>query len=114
MAKAKQVVWVIMHYEYMGLADMPWVDAIQFHVASTLVRAEKYIRGAGVSSHSWWQVHPHVVDGDDPDEGDDVYYFSHRGTPLKSAPHARTLAAFRRHAARYPDQYPNSRGSDQA
>src|SRR5687768_11444766 len=98
-----------MHYEIMGLPDDPRVDAIQFHVSSSLEKAEEYIRSSGVDAHSWWQVHPHEVDSADwLAEGEEVYYYSHRGTRLKTAPTKRTIAAFRKHVARHPELYPAS------
>jgi hypothetical protein len=106
--KQPRVVWVVMHYEYMGSSDTPWIDALQFHVSSTLAKAEKYIRGSGVDAHSWWQIHPHAVDAIDRDEGQEVHYYSHRGTRLKSAPLARARTAFHKHVARYPEIYPKS------
>src|SRR5256885_2322593 len=33
MINRKRVIWVVMHYEYIGFADLPWVDAVQFHVS---------------------------------------------------------------------------------
>jgi hypothetical protein len=108
MRKDKKIIWVIMHYEIMGLPDSPYVDSVQFHVSSSLKKAENYICSRGVQSHSWWQVHPHILDAGGNDasvEGDEVYYFSYRGTPLKSAPINRAITAFRRHAARYPEIY---------
>jgi hypothetical protein len=108
MKKRKQVVWVVMHYEYMGLPTSAWIDSMQFHVSSSLKNAEKYIRTLHVDAHSWWQVHPHVLDAslDDWDsEGTEVYYYSHRGTQLKSAPQTRAFKAFQKHTARYPEFY---------
>ena len=87
-----------MHCEIMGSPDAPRVDSLQFHVSSSLKKAEEYVRSMGVEAHSWWQVHPHVVDADD--EGDEVHYFSHRGTRLKSAPMDRAIKAFHKHVAR--------------
>jgi hypothetical protein len=81
------------------------VNSVQFHVSSSLNKAETYIRGLGVDSHSWWQVHPHVVDTAEVDEGAEVYFYSHRGTPLKAAPTTRAIRAFRKHADRYPEFY---------
>lgn len=97
-----------MHYEWMGLPESARIDSVQFHVSSSLKKAEKYIRCQGVDSHSWYQVHPYVLDarGDDRYiEGVEVYYYNHRGTRLKSPPTGRTLSAFRRHVARYPQFY---------
>jgi hypothetical protein len=95
-----------MHYEFMGLPDSPRVDSVQFHVSSSLRKAEGYIRKLHVDSHSWWQVHPHVIDTPELlDEGVEVYFYSHRGTRLKTAPTSRTLAAFKKHVARYPEFY---------
>jgi hypothetical protein len=95
-----------MHYEILGMPDDHWVDALQFHVSSSLAKAEEYIRKMWVDAHSWWQVHPHVVDTTDCDEGEEVCYYSHRGTRLKAAPTNRAITAFRRHAARYPELFP--------
>jgi hypothetical protein len=108
MKRGKQIVWVIMHYEFMGLPASPYIDSVQFHVSSSLKKAEKYLRSTGVDAHSWWLVHPHVLDaaGDDLDtEGNEVYYYSHRGTSLKSAPIGRARIAFQKHTARYPQFY---------
>jgi hypothetical protein len=106
MGQRKRTVWVVMHYEVMGVPDAPRVDSIQFHVSSSLGKAEEYIRSVQVDAHSWWQVHPHVVDSTDFDEGSEVYYYSHRGTRLKAAPTTRAITAFRRHTIRYPEFYP--------
>jgi hypothetical protein len=112
--KPQRLVWVVMHYEYMGFSDLPRIDALQFHVSSTLAKAEKYIRSLHVDAHSWWQVHPHTVDAADHDGGDEVHYYSHRGKRLKAAPHSRAKAAFQKLAARYPEMYPKSRRPNRA
>jgi hypothetical protein len=106
MSRRKQTVWVVMHYEIMGLPETPRVDSVQFHVSSSLAKAEEYIRRGLVDAHSWWQVHPHVVDSTDFDEGVEVYFYSHRGTPLKAAPMRRAISAFRKHVARHPEWWP--------
>ena len=72
----------------------------------SLDKAEQYIRSHHVDSHSWWQVHPYEVDSDGVDDGEAVCYYSYRGTRLKAAPMSRSIAAFRRHAARHPEFYP--------
>jgi hypothetical protein len=113
--KGKQIVWVIMHYEFMGLPMSPHIDSLQFHVSSSLQKAEEYVRGRGVDAHSWWQVHPHVLDakGDDEStEGNEVYYYSHRGTRLRSAPMRRAGKAFQKHTARYPEFYSSASRND--
>ena len=79
---------------------------MQFHVSSSLEKAEDYIRKCWVESHSWWQVHPHVVDSEDFDEGDEANYYSHRGTRLKAAPIKRAVAAYRKFAERHPERFP--------
>jgi len=106
MGQRKRTIWVVMHYEIMGVPDAPRVDSVQFHVSSSLGKAEEYIRSVLVDAHSWWQVHPHVVDTTDFAEGEEVYYYSHRGTRLRTAATGRAVAAFRRHAARNPEFYP--------
>jgi hypothetical protein len=106
MKRTKQTIWVIMHYEFMGLPQSLYIDSVQFHVSSSLKKAEQYIRDHTVDAHSWWQVHPHVLDADSDDEGNEVhYYYSHRGTSLKTPPMKRARAAFLRHAACYPEFY---------
>ncbi|MFT3881190.1 MAG: hypothetical protein QM703_16190 [Gemmatales bacterium] len=89
------IVWVIMHYEIM-FDDH--IDCMQFHIASSLKKAETYIKKSGVMSYSWWQVHPHRIDhdGKDGEEGVEVYYYSHTGRQLKSAPQKQALAAYQR------------------
>ena len=106
MSQRKRTVWVVMHYEIMGLPECPWVDSVQFHVASSLEKAESYMRRSHVAAYSWWQVHPHVVDSDDAFEGEEVFDYNHRGVRLRAAPTRRSIAAFRKHAARHPEQYP--------
>ena len=103
----KQTVWVVMHYEYIGLPGCPSLDALQCHVSSSRRQAEAYIFRGCVDAHSWWQLHPYVLDAEDGwlDEGNEAYYYSYRGKPLKSAPHKRALAAFRKHVARNPEIY---------
>jgi hypothetical protein len=107
MRKTGSTVWVVMHYEFMGWPNYR-IDSVQFHVSSTLGKAEEYVRTVRVDSHSWWQVHPHVVDATDFDEGREVHFYSHRGTPLKGAPWTRARAAFLKHVARYPEFYPST------
>jgi hypothetical protein len=106
MKRAEQTVWVVMHYEIMGVPDSPHIDSVQFHVSSSLTQAEQYIHGAHVAAYSWWQVHPHVVDASDGDEGTDVCIYSHRGTRLRVPPTVRAITAFRKHVARHPEWYP--------
>ncbi len=98
-----------MHYEIMGLPESPQVDSMQFHVSSSLDKAEVYIRRVKVDAYSWWQVHPYEVDFArfaEFDEGAEVYYYSHRGTRLRAAPMKRAISAFRKHAARHPEWWP--------
>jgi hypothetical protein len=106
MSQRKRIVWVVMHYEIMGLPESPHVDSVQFHVASTLEKAEEYTQRLETNPYGWWQVHPHVVDNAEEGEGEEVYYFSHRGNRLKAAPIRRAISAFRKHAARHPEQWP--------
>jgi hypothetical protein len=106
MALPKRTVWVVMHYEYIGLPECPHVDALQFHVSSSKRKAEAYIRRVIVDAHSWWQLHPHGIDSQDYlMEGDEVYYYSYRGAHLRSAPHKRALTAFQKHVDRNPEFY---------
>ena len=106
MSQRKRTVWVVMHYEIMGDPDSPRIDSVQFHVSSSLEKAEEYMRSHYVASHSWWQVHPHAIDSTDFGEGDEVYYYSHRSTRLKVAPIKRSITAFLKYAARHPEWYP--------
>jgi hypothetical protein len=105
MGTRKRTVWVVMHYEVMGLPDNYRVDSVQFHVSSSRDKAEEYVRRVRVDAHSWWQVHPHVLDAADFAEGEEVYYYSYRGARLRAAPTGRAVAAFRRHVARHPEWY---------
>jgi hypothetical protein len=59
-----------------------------------------------VDAHSWWQVYPFELDGTKFDEGQEIYYYSRRGTRLKAAPQRRALSAFRKHVARHPEWWP--------
>src|SRR5262245_16590315 len=106
MSQRKRTVWVVMHYEILGLPEAPHVDSVQFHVSSSREMAQEYVRRTSVASHSWWQVHPHVVDSTDCVEGAEVFYYSHRGTQLSAAPVKRSLTAYRRYAARHPEYFP--------
>src|ERR671930_91147 len=104
MGRRKRTVWVVMHYEIMGRPESPHVDCLQFHVSSTLAKAEAYIRAVWVDSYSWWQVYPYFIDHPfGLHEGDEVYVYSHRGARLKFPPVKRAIAAFQRYAARRPD-----------
>ena len=42
--------------------------------------------------YSWWQVHRYVVD--EHGDGEDVYYYSYQGKPLKKAHWRQALRAF--------------------
>jgi hypothetical protein len=106
MSKRERTVWVVMHYEIIGVPDDPQVDALQFHVSSSLRKAEEYVRKMWVDAHSWWQVHPHVVDAADCHEGEEVYYYSRRGARLRAAPTGRAITAFRKYAALHPEFFP--------
>ncbi|MHC5540204.1 hypothetical protein ACYOEI_18450 [Singulisphaera rosea] len=106
MSQRMRTAWVVMHYEIMGLPDYYRIDSIQFHVSSSLEKAEEYMRRHFVSSYSWWQIHPHVVDTTNYDEGREAYYYSHRVTRLKSPPMKRAIAAYRKYAAQHPEWYP--------
>jgi hypothetical protein len=89
-------VWVVMRYE---IFHGEVVDSVEFHVASSLKAAERYMKQVHVAPYSWWQVHPYVVDHDlkrDGWEGEDVYYYSHTGRPLKAVPTRRAISAFQR------------------
>jgi hypothetical protein len=65
------------------------------HAVSRLVHAEKaeaYVKKSGVMPYSWWQVHRYVVD--EHGDGEDVYYYSYQGKPLKKAHWRQALRAF--------------------
>jgi hypothetical protein len=98
MKKRRKTVWVVMHYEYTRTGDALVIDCLQFHVSSSLKKAEEYIRSWWVYPFSWWQVHPHLVDDDDVSwtEGKRVFYYSHKGTSLRAAPFKRAENAFKR------------------
>jgi hypothetical protein len=97
MAKRKQTVWVVMHYEFVGAEPCEYIDAVQFHVASSRRRAERHIRGRWVFPFSWWQVHPHALDYDGCErEGAIVYYYSHKGKPLARPPYKQAKNAWER------------------
>lgn len=99
MSRRKPIVWVVMHYEIMGLPESFYVDSVQSHVSSSLEKAEEYLRVMHVDAHSWWQVHPHTIDSTDFPERYEVYFYSHRGTRLRAAPWRRAVAAYRKRAA---------------
>ncbi len=89
MLKKKTIVWLVMHYEFMFEGKL---DCLQFHVASTLKKAEIYVKKARVMPYSWWQVHPYVID--EYADCEEVYYYSYRGKPLKKAPWIQARRAF--------------------
>lgn len=89
LSKRKITVWLIMHYEFMFEGKL---DCLQFHVSSTLKKAEAYVKKSRVMPYSWWQVHRYVVD--DYADSDEVYYYSYLGRRLKKAPHDQALRAF--------------------
>jgi hypothetical protein len=88
-SKPPSTVWLIMHYEFMFEGKL---DCMQFHVSSTLKKAEAYVKKSGVMPYSWWQVHRYVVD--EHGDGEEVYYYSHQGRRLNKAPHDQALRAF--------------------
>jgi hypothetical protein len=92
-SRKKPTVWVVMHYE---IFPGEKVDSVQFHVASSLPAAERYVRQRGVEPFSWWQVHAYIVDHDHFWDEAPPKYYSHTGRPLKAAPLRRALSAYRR------------------
>ncbi len=78
-----------MHYEFMLEGTL---DCLQFHVSSTLKKAEAYVKKSVVMPYSWWQVHPYVVD--EHCEGDEVYYYNYQGKRLKKKPWTQARRAF--------------------
>ncbi|HKI31254.1 MAG TPA: hypothetical protein VKA46_05270 [Gemmataceae bacterium] len=103
MPKKKPTVWVVMHYEFTGVEPCVHIDSVQFHVSSSRRKAEKDIHGCWVSPFSWWQVHPHVLDAqDDEREGEEIYYYSHKGTPLTRPPYKRAQKAWERDKIKNP------------
>jgi len=86
MGRQKRVVWVLMHYEILGLPDGIHVDSVESHVSSSLAKAEEYIRDMWVEAHSWWQLHPYEIDATPLEEINKVFYYSHRSTRLTAAP----------------------------
>lgn len=86
-------VYVIMHYEYF---EGGFIDCLQFHVSSSLKKAEAYFKVMRINDYSWWQVHPHVVDHNPREswEGEEVYYYSYRGKRLRQAPHKQAMKAW--------------------
>ncbi|HQR42179.1 MAG TPA: hypothetical protein PLX97_05830 [Gemmatales bacterium] len=94
MPKGQHVtVWVIMHYEYFYDGQ---IDCLQFHVSSTLKKAEAYMRRLYMAPYSWWQVHSYVIDNDHEKDWDDeqVHFYNNRGKSLKKAPHKQAMRAF--------------------
>ncbi len=87
--KMKATVWLIMHYEFMFEGKL---DCMQFHISSSLKKAEVYVKKSGVMPYSWWQVYRYVVDEDG--DGEEVYYYSYQGKPLKKAPWKQARRAF--------------------
>ena len=100
-AQKQKTVWVVMHYEIMGAEPHVVVDCVQFHVSSTLKKAEQYIRGRWVYPFSWWQVHPLIVDTDG-DESNEVQFFGHRGKPLRKAPTQQAIRAYKQDRLKFP------------
>jgi len=48
-------------------------------------------------------VHPHVLDAqDDEREGEEIYYYSHKGTPLTRPPYKRAQKAWERDKIKNP------------
>jgi len=87
--KKKTIVWLIMHYEFMFEGTL---DCLQFHVSSTLKKAEAYVKKSGMMPYSWWQVYPYVID--EHGDGDEVYYYSYKGKRLMKAPWKQARRAF--------------------
>jgi hypothetical protein len=102
--KKQHRVWVVMHYEIMGVEPHEWVDCVQFHVSSTLAKAEGYIKRSIVDPFSWWQIHPHVVDTDD-DEGAEVHYYNYKGRAIRAAPTEQAVKAYRKDRRENPSCY---------
>jgi hypothetical protein len=80
----KEGIWVIIHCEWMGSSTHPHVDEMVFHVASTLGRAERYVREHHGMPYSWWKLQSFYPDvaRDDPK----TRIYTHLGRPAKDPP----------------------------
>jgi hypothetical protein len=86
-----------MHYEVFRVKPFTVIDSVDMHVSSSKAGAEKWIAANVVAPYSWWQVHLYWLDDDDwAHEGERVYYYSHRGTSLPSAPFTRAVNSYRK------------------
>ena len=92
MKPRKPVVWVVIHCEYLPREDLPYIDEMVFHVASSLKAAEHYLRPLHVDAYSWWKVERRSIDL--PEDNPARHYYTYRGAPRKSPPHAAARRAY--------------------
>jgi hypothetical protein len=94
--RARIRVGVVIHCEYFQTPDIsaPYVDESTFHVASTLPKAIRYIRGCIMSDYSWWKVQQYGLN-ENNDEGE-KRYFTHKGATVALPPYKRAMTAFKR------------------
>ena len=87
--------WVIIHCELWVKEPNVFIDEMVFHVASSLEKAEKYLKDIFIENTSWWKVIEMEVDRDESFSEDGLFYFyGNRGKKLKKMPYKRALKNF--------------------
>ncbi len=95
MSKPRKRVWVVIHCEIMQPGKDLVVDEMADHLASTLARAEQYIKKVWAADFSWWKIQEFWVDR--AVEGLDFFFYDHKGKPIKLPPYKRAKANFRKY-----------------
>ena len=88
-------VYIIVHHEILETAPSVFRDdEMVFYVVSTLETAFDHIKKCHVEPYSWWELLEQTIDSHEWPTS--LGHFSRRGAKLKSAPHEKAVAAFKK------------------
>jgi hypothetical protein len=66
-----------------------------FHVASTLEKAEAFIKDIHIFGDAWWKIAEFKLNNRNHDEDADSFrFYGNKGRPLKKAPFKRAMKVF--------------------
>jgi len=87
-------VWVVFHCEVWN-TDPYFCDEMLFHVATSLEKAEAYMKDVHIEPIAWWQVLEVTTDNADfHKDADEVYFYGNKGRRVKYPPRKRATRAF--------------------
>ena len=104
-------VYLVLHCEVWQTKPNLLIDDMPSHVASSLEKAEAYIKEIYIFDDAYWKIAEYTVDNPDPDgdcladQSPLVRYYGNKGKPLKTITMARLNKAIREFEKENPKGY---------